>query len=744
MKQLVQESGSGEVRLADVAAPVVRAGGILVRNHYSVISVGTDRMQLEFGRKSLVGKVMERPKQARRVVESAVKDGIGTTYRRVQDRLARLNPLGYSCAGVVEAVGPGVTEFEPGQRVTCAGARYAHHAELVWIPRNLAVPVPSGVSLEEAAFATMGAIALQGVRQADVRLGETVAVVGLGLLGQLTVRILRAAGTRVVAVDLDAERVDLAKRGGALGLLRSDAVEERIRDYTGGIGADAVILTAATSSDDPVQLAGAVARDRARVVVVGAVPMNIPRSPYYEKELDVRLSRSYGPGRYDPSFEEKGHDYPVGYVRWTERANMAEFVRLLEDGTFGLDALVTERVDLEAAAELYGRLGSGEASPLGVVVRYAAADAAPGTVPPVADRVQVSSAAAVRPPRAGRIGLGVIGAGSFAMDVLLPALSGLDVEPMGVVTAGGLSGRNAAERHGFRYSASSPDALLADDMVDAVVIATRHADHADLAAAALRAGKAVFVEKPLAISRAGLDRVLAAATDGPPLMVGFNRRFAPATQFLKEKVTSRPGAKVVLIRVNAGRIPADSWIHDPEEGGGRLIGEGCHFVDLAMHLVGAGAPESVEAVAIGGADPDANLKDNFAITLRFPDGSLGVITYTSKGDPGAGKERVEAFAGGATGVIDDFRRADAWLGGRRESWKGKQDKGHAAEMDAFVRCVRDQTTSPIPLAELEAVSRATLEAAERIGAAPAATMPAGAANDTTDIETETMYEETSG
>ncbi len=712
MKQLVQESGSGEVRLVDVAAPVVRPGGILVRNHFSVISVGTDRAQLEFGRKSLIGKAMERPKQARRVIESALEDGIGTTYRRVQDRLERLTPLGYSCAGVVEAVGPGVSDFEPGQRVACAGAQYAHHAEVVWVPRNLAVPLPAGTRLEDAAFATMGAIALQGVRQAEARLGETVVVIGLGLLGQLTVRLLDAAGARVVGIDIDAGRVALAARAGCLALERSDAVEERIRDFTGGIGADVVILTAATRSHDPIRLAGALARDRGRVVVVGAVAMNVPRSPFYEKELDVRLSRSYGPGRYDPAFEEKGQEYPVGYVRWTERGNLAEFVRLVGAGRIDIAPLVTRRIELAEAADVYAGLATGE-SPLGVLLRYPAAHGAPAAD---TGKILVRGESAPAGRRGGGVGIGVVGAGSFARDVLLPTLASLDVDRVGIVTASGLSGRNAAERHGFRYVAPSLEALLDDDAVDAVVIATRHADHAALASAALRAGKAVFVEKPLALDRGDLRDVLSAASGAPPLMVGFNRRFAPATHFLKERVLGRPGAKVVAIRVNAGRIPADSWIHDPAQGGGRLIGEGCHFVDLAIHLLGGARPSGVEAVAIGGADPDAALKDNFCVTLRFDDGSIAAIVYTSKGDASAGKERVEAFAGGATGVIDDFRRAEAWAGGHRDRWKGRQDKGHRAELEAFVRCVREGLPSPIALEELEAASSATIEAAERIGA----------------------------
>jgi predicted dehydrogenase/threonine dehydrogenase-like Zn-dependent dehydrogenase len=721
MKQVIQEMDSGVVRVVEVPAPLLRAGGVLVRTTHSVISVGTERSTVELGRKSLVGKALQRPDQVRKVLDTASREGVASAYHKVKTRLSDLSPMGYSASGVVEGVGEGVRGLEVGDLVACAGAGYANHAERLWVPQNLVVRAPAGVGSEAAAFATLGAIAMQGVRQAEPRLGERVLVIGLGILGQLTVQFLVASGVRAMGVDLDPSRVELAREHGAVGMVRSDDVESRVHEATDGLGADAVIITAATSSTDPMELAGTLARDRARVVVVGAVPIEVPRSPYYEKELDVRLSRSYGPGRYDPAYEEQGHDYPVGYVRWTEQRNMQAFLELVGDGRVVLDRLITHRFDFGDAVQAYDAVTGDEAtSALGVVLRYASEPE------PEPARIEVGGGAAGR--SAGMVpgvgaGIGLIGAGSFAQGVLLPALRKLDVLLLGVSSAGGVSARKAAEAHGFRYLAVSSDEILADPDVGAVIIATRHGDHARLAAAALRAGKAVFVEKPLALNDEELDDVMAAAQGGPPLMVGYNRRFAPATVFLRDRLGSLPGGKVVHVRANAGYIPSTSWVHDPVEGGGRLIGEACHFIDLALFLVGSPAVR-VETVALGGTDPAASLQDNFVVTLSCADGSVASVLYTAKGSPRSGKERVEMFAAGRTGVIDDFRSAEVhWR--RRERWKGRQDKGHRAEMEAFVAAFRGNGPSPIPLDALEHGARVTLRAAESLRARRGLAMEAG-------------------
>jgi predicted dehydrogenase/threonine dehydrogenase-like Zn-dependent dehydrogenase len=678
--------------------------------------VGTDRTQIDFGRKSLLAKARERPEQVKQVLRSVAREGLRATRERVQRKMSSQVALGYSSAGVVEAVGAGVDDLELGQAVACAGAGYASHAELVWVPKNLVVPVPDGVSFEHAAFATMGAIALHGIRQAQPTLGEVFAVVGLGLLGQLTVQMLQAAGVRVIAIDLDAERVALAAAHGALGVLRSDPVEQAVAAATDGLGVDGVLITAATSSEDPIRLSGRITRDRGRVVVVGAVPMNVPRSPFYEKEIDLRFSRSYGPGRYDREFEEKGHDYPIGYVRWTERRNLSEFLRLVATGAVRLEPLTTRVWELDQAAEAYAAVQSGGGPPpLGVVLRYPPTSESPERIalPGVTVRGSRSDASSVAPGGArrhrsgGRPGIGFIGAGSFAADMLLPALKKLDVELIGVATARGVTARQAGEQFGFRYLAADAGTLIADDDIDAIFIATRHDDHARLASLALHAGKAVFVEKPLALDMASLEDVLSAAVHAPPLLVGFNRRFAPATQFVLERLRRVPGARMVHIRANAGALPADSWVHDPEVGGGRIIGEGCHFIDLAGYLVGA-KPVEVTATALRGPDP--GLRDNANITLRYDDGSVATVLYTAKGNPHSGKERIEVFAGGMTAVIDDFRRAEVH-GSRTERWKGGQDKGHLEQLRRFTAAVRDGGESPIPLRELADSSSMTLQAA---------------------------------
>jgi predicted dehydrogenase len=720
MKQVLQVLGTGAVHVMDVPAPLLRPGGVLVRNYASVISVGTDRTQIDFGRKSMLAKARERPEQVRQVLKSVARDGLRATRERVRRKLESHVALGYSCAGIVEAVGAGVDDVRVGMRVACAGAGYASHAERVWVPRNLVVPVPGDVSFEHAAFATMGAIALHGIRQAEPVLGDVVAVIGLGLLGQLTVQMLRAAGVRVIAIDVDVERVELAARFGATAVRRGDVVEEAVAAATDGMGVDAVLIAAATSSDDPIRLSGRITRDRGRVVLVGAVPMNVPRSPFYEKEIDLRFSRSYGPGRYDRDYEEKGHDYPVGYVRWTERRNLAEFLRLVAAGHVEMDPLITHRFELDEAAAAYASLQGGRA-PLGVVLSYPQRDDAPQPRIPLAGSGAAHRAAGNgrvgvdRAARTGRAGIGFIGAGSFAADMLLPTLKRLGADLVGVTTARGVSALHAGEQFGFRYLAANDEALLVDDDVDAVVIATRHHDHAELAARALRAGRAAFVEKPLALDEASLDDVLEAAHDGGPLMVGFNRRFAPATLFVRERLDRLPGARVVHIRVNAGAAPADSWVHDPAVGGGRIIGEACHFIDLARCLVGAPIT-GVHAVALEGPDPAARLHDNVQLTLSFGDGSIASILYTSKGNTGTGKERVEVFAAGTTAIIDDFRAAE-FHGARTERWKGRQDKGHEEQLRRFLAAVRDGTAAPIPLDELEEVSRAAIRAAVAVSAA---------------------------
>ena len=707
MRQVVQNFRDGELFVDDVPSPALRPGGLLVATEYSIVSAGTERSKVDLARKSLVGKAMARPDQVRKVIASVRREGLQATYHKVMNKLDALSPLGYSTSGRVVAVGAGCERFAVGDLVACAGAGYANHAEVVGVPGNLCAPVPPGVDPADAAFATIGAIALHGVRQAEVRLGETVVVIGLGLLGQISIQLLEASGCHAIGVDIDPWKVELARGSGAgRALLRSDDVVAHTLGATRGRGADAVIITAAAPNNDPFVLAGELARDRAHVVLVGAVPIEVPRSPYYEKELDVRISRSYGPGRYDPHYEEKGLDYPIGYVRWTENRNMEAFLDAVASKQVRLNDLLTHRFALEDAERAYDLLAGNRAERfLGIALCYPT-----GPRPHRPETIATDLAASPRGP----VRVGFIGAGSFAGGTLIPLLADLPgVTLAKVATASGLSARDAAIRHRFAASTSDPEEILADRDINAVVIATRHDSHAALARQALARDKAVFVEKPLALTRGELAEVLAVAGRNPALVVGFNRRFSPHTQRVRRAFERRAGALVITIRVNAGPIPATSWIHDPEVGGGRLLGEGCHFVDLAGAIAGV-RPRTVLTVGIGSEDPASQLRDNFTIVIEYVDGSIATIVYTSKGDPALGKERIEVFGDGVSAVIDDFHTSTITRGGATDRQRTRQDKGHREQLVRFLAMVSQGGPPPIPLADLEASTLATICALESL------------------------------
>jgi predicted dehydrogenase len=706
VKQVLQHVRSGQLEVVDVPDPVCKSGGIVVRNVASLISAGTEKTLIDFAGKSLLGKARERPDLVKQVLDKVKKDGLGPTVQTVMSRLDQPIPLGYSCAGIVERVGRGAEEFQVGDRVACAGMGYASHADSVFVPKNLSVRIPDGVSFDDAAYVTLGAIALHGVRVADVRVGDHVAVIGLGLLGQLAVQILRASGCRVIGIDLDPAKVALARALGAdAAVLRTDNVEAAVEDFSDGIGVDAVMISAATESNDPTELAGEICRDRGRVTVVGTVKMDIPRKVYYEKELDFRLSRSYGPGRYDPGYEEGGNDYPIGYVRWTERRNMQEFLRLVATGQVTPSRLTTHRFHIAEAENAYGVITGKTSEPFaGVLLTYPeAATASSVRTLPLRNR---------QAP-AGAVGIGVIGAGNFARAVLLPRLAKASgVELVGIATATGMNSKATGDKFGFQYCTTEMQRLLDDKNVHAVVIATRHGSHARFAAAALRAGKAVFLEKPLAIDEAGLQEVLEAqAATGGLLSVGFNRRFSPLAAALREGLPAG-AARAITYRVNAGPIPPDSWIHDPEEGGGRIIGEVCHFVDFAQFLTGD-APVEVFAYSVGGRE--GSLHDTVTIALRFGNGSVASINYFATGDKSFPKERIEVFAGGTLGILDDFRELIVSRNGTRtRKRKLSQDKGFDQEIEAFLRSVREGISPPIPLDSLVTTTRATFAIEESL------------------------------
>ncbi len=615
-----------------------------------------------------MGKARARPDQVRQVVDKARRDGVRATVDAVRMRLDQPAPLGYSAAGVVLSVGSRVRDLAPGDRVACGGGGYAVHAEVVHVPGNLCVCLPDAVSFEQGAFATVASVALHGVRQADVRLGERVAVIGLGLVGQLAGQMLRAAGCEVVGVDLSEQLVERAREAKtvehsiARSRLTGDALPAQARDC------DAVLVTAATTSDDPVELAARLCRDRGRVVIVGDVGMSIPRASYYDKELELRLSRSYGPGRYDRAYEERGLDYPIGYVRWTERRNMEAFLRLVAAGKLDVDGLVSRRVAVDDAPAAYDGLVDSDSSPLGILLAYAQS-AAPAR--PESQRMA--------PGRNGdRRVATVIGAGSFAQRILIPGLEAAGFALSTVASASGLSARAAADRFGFDRAATVEEALT-DPAAGLAVIATRHSTHAALAVAALRAGKAVFVEKPPCISSAELqDLRTAVAESGRPLVVGFNRRHAPLALAFKDHIAAAGVPFNLLYRVNADPLPANHWLHDPDEGGGRLLGEGCHFVDFACWFAGA-LPTTVSCTAAAEHDLPLAAAQRFSITLEFPDRSLATILYGS-GTAAVGKEYAEAHAGDRAAVLDDYRSLTTYVGRSRHTRKARaQDKGHSAQ-----------------------------------------------------------------
>ncbi len=704
MKQVSQRLRDGGIEVLDVPLPALSPEGVLVDVRASLLSAGTERNKVVTGRKSLVGKARARPDQVRQVVDKARRDGVRTTFDAVRTRLDQPAPLGYSAAGVVMSVGARVQDLAPGDRVACGGGGYAVHADVVHVPGNLCVRLPQSVTFEQGAFATVASVALHGVRQAEARLGERVAVIGLGLVGQIAGQLLRAAGCEVIGIDLSEELVERARAIGSAdhaisrSALPADALPPAAQ------GCDAVIITAATTSDDPVHLAALLCRDRGRVVIVGDVGMNVPRAAFYEKEIELRLSRSYGPGRYDRSYEERGLDYPIGYVRWTERRNMEAFLRLVATGKLNVDALVSERIGIEDAPAAYDSLVDTDRSPLGILLTY---DETPAPVSPELRKLPPAGGANLR-------GVALIGAGSYAQRVLAPGLKSAGFTLSSVASASGLSARAAADRFGFRHAAGVEEALTDPD-AGLVVIATRHASHAALSSAALQAGKAVFVEKPPCLTAAELGDLRAALTaSGRPLIVGFNRRHAPLARAFRDHVREARLPFQLLYRVNAEPLPEQHWINDLSDGGGRLLGEGCHFVDFACWMAGA-PPQRVSCVAAPEHDLPLAAAQRFAITLEFPDRSLATISYGT-GTAGVGKEHVEAHAGNRSALLDDYRTLTTYVGRRRQTRRSRsQDKGHAAQFAGLhSRLAAGAQPDPVPHLDTMEATLAALASA-RLG-----------------------------
>jgi predicted dehydrogenase len=681
MKQIAQRIKDGKLRVMDVPIPQIDDWKVLVRTEASLVSAGTERAKVETARETLLGKARRRPDQVRQVVEKLRSDGVGATVDAVRSRLEAWSPLGYSATGTVERVGSRVRGMRPGDRVAC-GSEAAAHAEVLAVPANLCVPVPDAVDATMAAFTTVGAIALHGFRQAEAQLGERVAVVGLGLVGQLSARIAHAAGCEVVGVDLEEWRVTLAEQAGVLtaGRRRDALASDDLSDC------DAVLVTAAApSSADPVSLATDLARERGRIVIVGDVRLDFDRRRVYAKELELRIARSYGPGRYDVEYEQRGLDYPIAYVRWTERRNMSEFLRLLATGRVSIADLVTHRFSIEAASAAYDVLTEPAERAVAVLIEY------PASAGDTSDVLPVPRARFAPGPR-----VGFVGAGSFARRHLIPLARAHGLALERVATASGLSATAAAEQFGFTRGAATLEELLADAALSGIVIATRHDQHAALTVAALRAGKAVFVEKPLCLTNVELGEVRPELTTegAPPLMVGFNRRHAPMTRAMREHLRGARGPTNVVIRVNAGPLAEDHWLNDPAIGGGRLLGEACHFIDLILNVVEAD-PVAVTAQARTDANEPVQVSQDFSVSIRFVDGSVGVLLYGTAGAPGIGKELIEAHRGQRSAAIDDFQVLRRFGDGRTRTHRSRRgDKGHSEAMRLFSAVVRGEASAP--------------------------------------------------
>lgn len=683
MQQVVQNVKTGEVALADVPAPQCGSGEILVSTKASLISAGTEKMIMDFANKSMLGKAKERPDLVKKVLDKLARDGIGPTIASVFAQLEEPLPLGYSAAGEVIAVGSDLTNiYSKGDRVAVAGAGLANHAEINAIPKNLAVPLPKGVSFTEGAFATLSSIAMHGVRNGRVQLGDRVLVMGLGLVGQLAVQLAAAAGGRVSAVDFDDGRLKLAEQQGAQFTynLTAGGAASALREATDGRGFDVILICAATDSDKPIRDAANWARDKARIVLVGKVGTTIPYADYMKKELEFIISRSYGPGRYDPNYEGKGQNYPVGYVPWTERDNLQEAVRLMADDKLNVEPLITHTYEIDNAKEAYGVVGDKDIPKLGVMLTYSADDA-------IRKATKITTQEKPEAINAEQIGLSYIGAGSFAKSVLFPITTKHEaVKHIGVVSRGGLSAQSAAQKFNFVYASSTAEEPLADAETHAVIVATRHNTHADLVTKALKAKKHVFVEKPLAMSFKELSQIEAAQkkSSNTQLMVGYNRRFSPHVQKLKMAFDDVETPKQVIIRANVGQLPVDNWQNDAKTGGGRLIGEMCHFTDLAYHFIEK-RPKNVFTARSEG-------RDVFTTVITFENGDMATIIYTSEGDTAFSKERVEIFGGGKVGMIDNFRKTTLSDNGKSKILHGSKlsatDKGHKAGLEAFIEACK--------------------------------------------------------
>lgn len=712
MKQILQDFRTGQLDVHDVPVPLLRPGGVIVRTHHSLISSGTEGETVRLARRNLLEKARSRPDLVRKVLNVARTDGLMSAYEAVMNNLDAPVPLGYSLAGEVVEVGRYVDDLQIGDRVACFGSMIANHAEANFIPRNLCVRLPESVDTRRAAFCMLGAIALNGLRRAEVELGSRVLVIGLGLIGQITTQLLKAAGCRVIGVDLDAGKLRMAEASGAdRTLLRSQAnIEEIVLAESDGMGVDATIITAAASSADPIELAGRVTRQRGRVVALGRVPYELPRDEYLFKEIEFVTTFAFGPGVNDPTYELQGVDYPPAHVRWSGKRNVEAFVQLLAENRLPLEPLITHEFDIGEAKQAYDLMSGGSESPVvAVLLRY-----------PIEASYQrepvVIQAQAPALTSSGRPGIGVIGAGSHAVSFMLEAICAQDVEQRGILSLGGFKGKWYGEKFGFAYAASDVEQLLEDEQIRAVFVLSRHDSHAELTARALEFGKDVFVEKPLCLTVEALDRVRAAhAATGGRVMVGYNRRYAALGVKLQQYFANRAQPLAIVYRMNAGARPASHWLHDPDVGGGLILGEGIHFLDFMQFLV-ADDPISVTARSLHGPSHDIIDCDTVTVTVGYADGSLGTLHYFSNGDKGVGRERIEVHCDNSTAVLEDWRSLVFSKGGKRQrtSHRIRQQKGFAQEIAAFIEAVKTGQELPMSFADVDLGMRTALGAIESL------------------------------
>lgn len=693
MLQVIQHQKTGNLYVEEVPVPKLRNGGVLVKNVFSLISAGTERTSIETAKATLVRKAKRRPDLVKQVINNVTKEGLKATYQKVKTRLDNYKALGYSSAGIV--IESSCDKFQVGDRVACAGAGYASHAEIVFVPKNLVAKIPKNVDFEEATFTTLGAIAMQGVRQADVKIGENVAIIGLGLLGQLTVQILKAAGCNVIGLDISKSSLDFAKELGVDKIIEIEKGKDLkvVDSFTGGMGVDAVIITAGTKSNEPLEISGNICRDRGRVVIVGAVKADIPRTPFYEKEIETKMSRSYGPGRYDYKYEEKGNDYPIGYVRWTENRNMYSFLQLVSEKKVNVKRLITHRFPIEDVIKAYDViLGKIKEQHIGVLIEY-----------PVETEMKSSKDGIVNLknqksiPKKGNLNIGLIGAGNFAQSYLLPHLEkNRNVHLQIVVDYFPIAAKSAAKKFGFNCSSTDVNDILKNKDIHAVFISTMHDSHASLVLESLKNGKKVYVEKPLAINETqllGIDKLIR-KDPSHFVMVGYNRRFSKPIKRLKSFFDEIDEPLIMNYRVNAGPLPRGHWLIDSVQGG-RIIGEGCHFIDTMKFILGSEV-KSVFAICLSDNNLNIINKDNINAIIQFENGSVGNFSYFETGDPRSPKEYLEVFGGGKTGILNDFRYLELTHRGKNKRLKFNGGKGHKGEIKEVINCLMKEKSSPIP------------------------------------------------